>query len=207
MAEVLQSGDRALLRYRYPDGRLQAALPMRMVRDDGANVVTWLAPGTTIMYWALPDGRDPRALPLSSRFEQHLTTAPRTWQGPGVLRVIPIDQPYQVLHFWDERSAFTGWYVNLEERKTRRGHFFDSVDHYLDLEINASGVPAWKDENEARAAVDNGYLSQDILDHARRTGEAIMAHIEAWPSPIGDWRTYAPPADWTALELPADWDS
>ena len=98
-----------LLRYWYRDGTPQAAFPMRVVSDDGERVVAWLAPGTEIMYWALPGGADPRSLPLEKRFTAHLTSAPRRWQGGGVLRVIPINLPYpppRQLAASDRRLAF-----------------------------------------------------------------------------------------------------
>lgn len=113
MVSRLAAGNEVLLRYRYPDGRLQAALPMRVAADEGNLLACWLAPGTPIMYWALEDGRDPRSVPLEQRFQQPITTAARRWQGNGVLRVIPIDRPFQVLHFWDDDGAFAGWYINL----------------------------------------------------------------------------------------------
>lgn len=82
-------GEIAYLRYRYPDGRVQAVLPMHTVTDDGETFVGWTPPDSRIMYWADTDGGDPRALPLDRRFRTTLTTAPRRWQGNGVLRVIP----------------------------------------------------------------------------------------------------------------------
>ena len=105
----LPYGAQVVLRYRYPDGRLQAALPMRVVEDRADRLVAWLAPQTEIMYWALADGRDPRLVPLAERFRMPLTTAPRRWQGTGVLRVIPVRATYQVLHFWDAQGTFAGW--------------------------------------------------------------------------------------------------
>ena len=121
-------GAQVLLRYRYPDGRLQAALPMRVVEDRADRLVAWLAPQTEIMYWALADGRDPRVVPLDERFRMPLSTAPRRWQGAGVLRVIPVQSTYQVLHFWGDDGTFSGWYVNFEAPKTRRGTRLDTVD-------------------------------------------------------------------------------
>jgi hypothetical protein len=97
-----------------PRRRIQAALPLRVVRDDDTGVVAWMTPGTTIMYWAMKDGRDPRSLPLEERFDQTLSTAQRTWEGNGVLRVMPRGTPFQVLHFWDGLGGFVGWYVNFE---------------------------------------------------------------------------------------------
>jgi hypothetical protein len=57
---------------------------MRVVEDRADRLVAWLAPRTEIMYWALPDGRDPRVVPLGERFRTPLTTAARRWQGAGV---------------------------------------------------------------------------------------------------------------------------
>lgn len=195
----------ALLRYRYADGQLQAALPMHVVQDGPKLVVAWLAPGTQIMYWALPDGRDPRVLPVSERFTTALSTAERTWQGHGVLRVIPIAEPYQVIHFWNHDGTFAGWYVNLEAPKIRSGARLDTVDWHLDLWISAEGTPTWKDEDEAQAAVAAGHFRQQDLDRAWSTGQAIVDRLGDWPSVIGDWRAFTAPAEWTALKLPGDW--
>jgi hypothetical protein len=194
-----------LLRYRYPDGRLQAALPMRVVEDRTDRLVAWLAPRTAIMYWALPDGRDPRVLPLGERFRVPLTTAPRRWQGPGVLRVIPVGSTYQVLHFWQDDGTFAGWYVNLEAPTRRRGTRLDTVDWHLDLWIDPAGTATWKDEDEARAAVAAGHLSERDLELAWRTGEQLIARWGDWLELIGDWRSFRPPAGWVALDLPGDW--
>lgn len=88
-----------LLRYLYPDGRLQAALPMHVVEKRSDTVVGWLPVGSEISYWANPDGTDPRTVALESRFRQHLGTAQRRWEGGDILRVIPLEEPWQVLHF------------------------------------------------------------------------------------------------------------
>lgn len=61
---------------------------MHMVEDRPDRIVGWNPVGTTISYWAGPDGADPRELPLDRRFSIELGTARRTWIGGGVLRVI-----------------------------------------------------------------------------------------------------------------------
>jgi hypothetical protein len=100
------------LRYLYRDGSVQAVLPMRTVADDGETFVGYTPAGTEIMYWALEDGTDPRTVPLAERFGRPLTTAPRVWEGNGVLRVIPRGENFQVVHFWDEHGIvdrLEGW--------------------------------------------------------------------------------------------------
>jgi hypothetical protein len=157
------------------------------------------------MYWALPDGTDPRRLPVTERFHAPLTTTRRTWQGGGTLRVIPIEQRYQVLHFWDDHGQFSGWYVNLEAPKSRSGARLDTVDWHLDLWISADGVPTWKDTDEAEAAVAAGQLCADELAQAWDQGRNIIDRLADWPDVIGDWRPFAAPTTWGALDLPPDW--
>lgn len=185
------SGEEILLRYRYPDGRMQAGIPLRAVEDAADRTAAWLSPGTEISYWALQDGRDPRELPLDERFQHPMITARRIWQGSGVLRVMPVGAQYQVLHFWDE-GRFAGWYVNLERPRVRRGRCFDSVDQHLDLVISPDGSTAWKDVDEAQAAVTAGHLPEADLVAARVAGEAIIADIDAWLDVVGDWREWSP---------------
>jgi predicted RNA-binding protein associated with RNAse of E/G family len=119
--------------------------------------------------------------------------------------VIPLHCTYQVLHFWGEDGTFSGWYVNLEAPTTRRGTRLDTVDWHLDLWIDAAGVPGWKDEDEARAAVAAGHLPERDLELAWRTGTQIIEGLSDWREVVGDWRSFHPPAAWVALGLPSDW--
>ncbi|WP_194409826.1 DUF402 domain-containing protein [Microbacterium cremeum] len=180
-------------RYLYPDGRLQAAIPMHVVSDESDVVVGWTSTGTEISYWATLDGADPRTIPLDARFTRKLTTARRTWTGGGTLRVVPLHERWQVLHFWNtETDDFLGWYVNLESEKTRRACCIDAVDWHLDLLISPEFVVTWKDEDEAAAAVGTPYLRAEDLRSARATGEAIASDPRGLIARIGDWRDFKP---------------
>lgn len=182
---------------------------MRVVRDDADLLVLWLAPGTQIAWWSLPDGRDPRAVPVDRRFHQRMSTSERTWQGSGVLRVVPVGAEYQVVHFWDGEGAFEGWYVNLERRLVRpedRRDRGDTLDRHLDLVVAPDLSARWKDEDEATAAVAAGHLPALDLASARRTGDEVLADLPGWLETVGDWRGWTPADGWdTPLRLPADW--
>ena len=197
--------DPFLLRYRYRDGRFQAALPLHVVEDRPDRRAGWLSVGSEISYWAMPDGSDPRSVPLEERFAQVLTTAPRRWTGSDVLRVLPAGEPYQVLHFW-QGEQFSGWYINFESPGVWRGRVIDSRDWHLDLWITPDGRGAWKDEDEATAAVESGHLAQRELGLARTTGEGILADVDALLFRVGDWRASRPGQDVSALPLPPDWE-
>jgi hypothetical protein len=198
-------GDEVLLRYLEDPGRVLGAFPVRVVEDTGERVVVWLAPGTTVRYWSTLDGGDPRLVALEDRYRAAHGSTERHWFGSGVLRVIPVHQPYQVVHFWGRGGEFSGWYVNFEQTKHPWGNRIDTIDWQLDLWFGADRRPTWKDEDEAAAAVDAGYLSPDDLALARRTGEGIIGHFDEWLADLGDWRDWRPPAEWTLPELPGDW--
>lgn len=197
----LAYGEGLLLRYLYNDGRVQAALPLRTVADTEDMTVAWLAPRTQILYWATEDGADPRATLLPNRFRQHLTTAPRIWKGPGVLRVMPMGRLYQVIHFWTEAGDFAGWYINFEAPRRRIRDRIDTVDWHLDLSIAPDGSASWKDEEEAQAALGTMHLRPDDYRAARGAGEELLIELSDWPLPIGDWRRFQPDPAWTALDL------
>lgn len=147
--------DRLLLRYWYPSGRLQAALPLHSVEKSAARTAGWLLVGSDISYWSTAEGRDPRSVPLQQRFRQELTTAPRRWEGADVLRVLPVGRPYQVLHFFDH-GTFLGWYINFEAPARWNGNVADTRDWHLDLTVSPDGQGEWKDEDEAAVAVQCG---------------------------------------------------
>jgi len=195
-----------LLRYFYEDGGNQAALPVRVVEDSAQRLVLWLAEGTEIMYWATQDGQDPRSLPLAERFAETLATAPRRWTGPGVLRVLLPQTPYQVLHFWDAEGAFQKWYINFEAPMERTSGRVDTVDWHLDLVIDSDGAARWKDEDEAEAAVAAGQLPEERLIEARHHAELILQDFAGFLSRVGDWRGFRPSEEWALLPLPTDWD-
>jgi hypothetical protein len=146
-------------------------------------------------------------VPLELRFTARLTSAPRQWQGGGVLRVIPISLPFQVLHFWHEHGGFAGWYVNLEAPKRRTGDRLDSIDWHLDLWISPDLVSTWKDVDEAEAALAAGHLAPEDLAEAWRQGHDIIHQLAQWPRPIGDWRSFIPPPQWGPMPLPSDWET
>lgn len=198
----MKLGDEMLLSHVYDDGSPMADFPMRVVEDASDRLVAWLSPGSEIRYWATEDGRDPRTLPLDRRFRSKLTTARRTWEGPGVLRVIFADTIYQVIHFWTPQGKFAGWYVNFEAPSRRQGSQILTFDWQLDLWITPDGSSQWKDEDEAAAAIDAGMLTSEKLAASFAAGEEILNDFQAFLARVGDWREWSVPPDWTAMRLP-----
>ncbi|MGB8178655.1 MAG: DUF402 domain-containing protein [Acidimicrobiales bacterium] len=198
----MKFADEMLLRYVYDDGSPMADFPMRVVEDASDRLVAWLAPGSEIRYWATAEGRDPRTLPLDRRFRSKMTAARRTWQGPGVLRVIFDDTIYHVIHFWTPEGKFAGWYINFESPSRRHGNQVLTFDWQLDLWITPEGTGQWKDEDEAAAAIDAGMLTREELADSFAAGQEILDNFAAFLERAGDWREWSAPSSWTAMQLP-----
>jgi hypothetical protein len=72
---------------------------MRVVQDDAAALVAWLAPGTPILRPTLADGAELRSVPLAERFDypRHgRATRLDTWVDQGVLKVAQSGAPWSV---------------------------------------------------------------------------------------------------------------
>jgi len=194
-----------LLRYRYADGRLQAALPLHTVERISARTVGWLLVDSDISWWCTAEGADPRSVPVESRFAGGLGTARRRWEGGHVLHVLPAGKPYQVIHFWRD-GVFTGWYVNFGSPVIWHGTVADTRDWHLDLWVLPDGTHWWKDEEEASVAARFGHVETRELDVARYEGHRVVADVDGWLNEIGDWRSTRPTPEMGPLSLPENYD-
>lgn len=194
--------ERSHVTYLYPDGFLQAVIPFWSVGHDGT-VAGWTVDGSQIMYWATADGQDPRSLPLTERFATDLTSAPRTWQGTMFRLFVP-DQPWQLLHFFDERGDFLHWYVDFESAKFPDGYGgWATTDLELDLIIRPDFTTDRKDEDEFAAALEQGFLDVRAVDEIVPLAEAIQSDPASFIRSLPDWRDFPGPQGLTSMELPA----
>jgi uncharacterized protein len=198
-------GEHILMRYGR-NGRFYGARPLRVVGDGGGYVAAWLAGGTPIMIPRLADGRPIRSVPIVERVLGGRSAVPGTWEGAGILKLIPAAGAYSVWLFWHENGVFLGWYVNLEERHRFWAGGIDTRDHVLDLWVEPDGSWQWKDEAELAAAVEYGALTAELAKEIRAEGERVAGMVERWECPFADgWERWRPDPAWPLPALPADW--
>lgn len=131
-----------------------------------------------------------------------------TWSDVNVLQLHRPADMYSIWHAWDATTWELKWrYVNLEERWKRTPIGFDSKDLYLDLWAEPkSSEWNWKDDDEARWAVENGRLSGEQLAAVREEGQrAIDVITRREPPHDRDWDSWRPDSGWTVPMLPSDW--
>ncbi|MCP2322649.1 hypothetical protein HDA40_001156 [Hamadaea flava] len=175
---------------------------MRVVQDDSAGLVVWLAPGTPRLVPLLPGGGDPRSLPLDELFGSPRELARVSWRGPGILMIAATDTPWSVWLFWSESGDFLGWYVNLEETHRREAADTWTCDHELDVWIEPDGVAQLKDEDELVAATGAGRFTSAEAEVIRsRAVLAQQAYAGGHWAFSEVWTHWRPDPEWTVPDI------
>jgi hypothetical protein len=188
-------GETILVRHVH-HGRVVQAAPVRVVADRPDLLVTWIAPGTPIVYPNGQDG-DGRLLPLDRWQLEH-----RPWFGSGALDLTPPGRAHAIRLLRDDDDSLQGWYVNLEQPLARSPVGFDLSDQFLDLLVEPDGRHRWLDEDELEQALAGGLITEAEAADARAEGKRVLA---AWPFPTG-WEDWRPNPSWRVPELPDGWD-
>ena len=204
---------RLILHRNVRHGRIGWVRPARVVSDDERGLLLWLARGSAVANEVTADGRGMRAMPFPEWLGSAYRLQVGTWQGPGVLKLLPPDAAHSVWWFRDDAGAFTAWYVNLEEPGVRWDDGavagVDVVDQDLDIVVRPDLSWEWKDEDEFadRLAFPADYW---VTDEAavRAEGERLVKRIEAGEFPFdGTWTDFAPDPSWAVpTSLPGGWD-
>ncbi|MEW2346967.1 DUF402 domain-containing protein [Streptomyces sp. NPDC006684] len=189
------------------DEGIHICRPMTVVEDTGDRLVAWLAPGTECVRPVFADGTPVHAEPLASRYTRPRTTGREPWWGNGVLKLARAGEPWSVWLWWDEEWTFRNWYVNLEQPLRRHPGGVDSVDHFLDIDVQRDRSWSWRDEDEFAQACADGLMSAETAAGVREAGRAAVALIAAWGAPFSEpWAEWRPEPSWPVPSLPADWD-
>ena len=202
MSPLWTPGDTVCTRFVRNDGSVGGVHPLRVLADDGEQLIGWLPKDTPIIASRLPDGREIREEPLANRFRAGRSQVRTTWWGTSTIRLISESRWSSVWWFFDSEQRFLSWYVNLEIPRGRTDRTLDRVDGALDVHVNADRSWAWKDEDEADAAVDAGRITREELSRLRAEGERVIGLAESGAFPFdGRWCDFRPDPAWPRPEL------
>jgi hypothetical protein len=194
-------------------GRIGWVRPGRVVSDGERGLLIWIARYSPVVNEVSADGRGMRSMPFTEWVTAGTSLKHGTWNGPGVLKLLPPDAAHSVWWFRDDQDRFAAWYVNLERPGIRWDDGsvagIDIVDEDLDIVVAPDRTWQWKDEEEfvERLALAAHYW---VADEAavRAEGERVVKEIESGVFPFdGTWCDWQPPPEWTPpAELPTGWD-
>jgi hypothetical protein len=191
-------------------GRVWAARPMRVVRDDGDSVALWFPRGTR---WMAPtddpsrpwqEDRGPRLAECAARCEWRFREL--EWDV-DTLWLMREGEWHAVWVSWLPGGEHWGWYVNLQKpfRRTRRG--FATMDLMLDVIVSPDRTWRWKDEDELAIFVERGAFDAGLAHKARAEGLEVARRAESDEPPFSEpWHDWRPDPSWTTPQLPDGWD-
>jgi hypothetical protein len=196
---VFRRGEQALFRYVWPQGVFWA-LPTTVVEDGADRTVLWVAPRTPF--------KRPEVLhfPIPRLAAGDWTVTDSSWFGGGALMIAEPAPAHAIWAMWNEDGEFGGWYVNLEEPRTRTSLGFDTTDHALDIVVRPDRSWQWKDEDELAEAVAFGLFTAEQASEIRAEGEGVIERIEAWTAPFDEgWERWKPDPAWPLPSVPDGW--
>lgn len=184
-------------------GRIWAARPVVVVRDEPTQLALCVFPGTR---WRGPLLRGGSSLDLR---ETGWRLVDRLWPGPTILSFAWPGTASAVLLYFDQATGeLLHFYVNLQDpmRRTRIG--FDTTDHVLDAIVEPDrSAWRWKDEEELSEAVRRGLFTAADAESFRADGERAVRRIVDGDPPFDrDWASWEPDPSWPLPRLVAGWD-
>ncbi|NIJ13498.1 hypothetical protein FHU38_003842 [Saccharomonospora amisosensis] len=198
-------GETAVLSFVRSDASVSQRHPLRVLADDGTELLGWLPAGTEIVGTRLADGRQIREAPLGQRFVLPRMRVRDRWRDCSTLRLIREDEWSSVWWFFDGGGSFLAWYVNLEIPLGRGRYGPERIDGALDVVVEPGGRWSWKDEDEAAEAVRAGRLSRQQLARLRAEGERLIERAESGAFPFdGTWTEFRPDPRWPMPRLPVE---
>lgn len=194
-----------MLSFLRSDASVSQRHPLRVLADDGMELLGWLPAGTEIVGTRLTDGRQVRDAPLGQRFSLPRMRVRDHWRDCSTLRRIREDEWSSVWWFFDASGTFLAWYVNLEIPLGRGSYGPERIDGALDVVVEPNGRWSWKDEDEAHEAVLAGRLTSAQLDRLRAEGERLIERAESGAFPFdGTWTGFRPDPGWPAPRMPRE---
>lgn len=189
------------------DDHVGAAIPSVVVADDEVHAALYQPAGTTLVTRTGRRGGPQGRNMYPGGWDGGHQESP--WRGSGVLRVHRWDEPWSVWRWRDDDGWRPGSYVNLERPWVRTPIGFDTQDWILDLVVDATGAPTWKDDDELDWCEQVGTVSAEHAARVRRSGDLATAAIRAGDFPFDtDWDRWpvdpaAPAPDLAALRRAA----
>ena len=164
--------------------------PVTVLEDSDIQFVSWLAPGTVTDYpIGVEHGETCLAMWESGQWER----GPRPWRAPGLLRIAPRGQPFEVFAPLTPENGVLSWYVNFQRPLVRTSLGFDTMDEVLDLVVSRD-CDAWerKDVDELEFAVTRGFFTRDDARRITRSCADVEERLARgdvpWDRRWSSWR-------------------
>jgi hypothetical protein len=181
-------------------GRVFTAMPHRVVRDTGGELVLAYWPGieslapTTWIGWHGSGDDELRKRAIGDLVRGRWELGRWVWRDTTVLSWFGADEDFSVHRFWDRAGEPQRWYVNFERPVQRTRIGIDTFDLLLDLVIAADRSRwAWKDEDEYAHGRRLGLIGAAEHRRIEQARERAIALVQAGSGPFAQEAAARPP--------------
>jgi hypothetical protein len=193
------------LRYILTDGQIEMCWPCRVVNDTDDLVALFIAAGSKYKANPKRTAAEKRAEP-----SPQVPTGEFVWRS-DTLRLMFPGTAHSVWLFWTDGNhgrELSKYFINMEEPLRRTPLGFDTQDHTLDIVVQPDLSWTWRDEDELKNHVTEGFFSPDLANAARAEGICAIEEIlrGSHPCLIG-WQDWVPDKDWTIPVVSEQWAS
>ena len=190
------------------NNRIWHVQPTIVVKDEPGELVLTLLPGTECMAEeTYPQGKN-----KSRRWwdfkNNDWKLAKYHWHTNRLLLIFESEKCYSTILFWDHNTGvFLCYYINFQLPFQRRYDSADTLDLELDMIVNPDFNLRWKDVDEYRLAIENGWISSEWMREIEKAKPEILERIEKRQYPFdGSWLDWRPDPGWSPPRLPENWD-
>src|SRR5665213_1041431 len=171
-------------------GKVWTVRPVTVIEDTDENLVSYLAPRTLIDYPVdVEHGEKCFSMWLSGDWELRK----KIFMPPGMLRIAPHGEPFEVLATVRSEGGVSSWYVNFQEPLRRTSQGFDTMDETIDLLV-APDFSSWqrRDDDELELATSMGVYDQAdarrLRDNCASVERSLMTGTVPWNPGWHDWK-------------------
>lgn len=179
--------------------------PCRVVKDSIDLIALFIAAGSRYKANPKRTASDKRAQP-----DPPLPRDEFTWRADTLRLMIP-GRAHSVWLFWNSSTdtrEFDRFFVNMEEPVRRTAIGFDTQDHTLDIDIKPDLSWAWRDEEELKNHVSEGFFSEELADAAHDEGLRVIDEVSDGTHPcVTGWPNWKPERDWLIPEVSPEWSA
>ena len=190
-------------------GRVWAARPLTVVRDEGDLLLLWLPQGTLRKVPVTsPERRAPRRLDdqiIENLDRGDWVHGDHVWDV-STLWILRPDDWHAVWVSWLDGRHY-GWYVNFQRPFRRTPIGIEAMDLALDVVAEPDLSWRWKDQTQFDEIVDRAIFDTATAARVREEADAVVRRIENREPPFCEpWPEWRPDPSWARPMLSDGWD-
>jgi len=191
-------------------GKVFSAIPYRVIRDTGTELVAALWPGvemltpSTWIEWLRTGDDAVRKEGIANLAAERWSLGRWVWRDTTVLARFEPGQHFSVSQRFDPRGQRNAWYIDFIRPCRRTPDGIDTLDLLVDLVVTPDlSAFRWKDEDEYAQGRRLGLITDALHRRIEAARQHVLSLVESRQGPFEDgWSAWRPDPSWPLPALP-----